>query len=62
MMQLGISFINKEWNEGFVIDAMRSINKEVFKVKDEKSKATAKLNKFDVDSVLLKENNETYKQ
>lgn len=48
MMQLNISFINKQWNDSFIIDAMQGINKEVFKIIEEKSKIAAKLNKFDI--------------
>lgn len=48
MMQLNISFINKQWNETFIIEAIQGINKEIFKILEEKSKLSAKLNKFDI--------------
>lgn len=62
MMHLNISFVNKQWNQDFISDSMRTISKEVIKMNEEKAKLVSKLNKFDIESVLAKENNVSYKQ
>jgi len=62
MMQLNLSFLAKQWNDSFVLEAVKSISKEVNKLIEDKSKLTSKLKKFDIDSVLAKENNVSYRQ